>query len=159
MKQLWRVTESGPIDVVLVCHDLLWPEEVAELKRRTGAEIALWFPDSMTGFGRGWFMVAPYDGLFFKDPFHVARLNGVLSGPTWYLPECFNPKRHVLERPLSEMELAQYRCDICTAGNFHSYRAAFFQHLSQYDVKIWGHPGAKEAQRQIESYWTAEVTA
>jgi hypothetical protein len=27
------------------------------------------------------------------------------------------------------------------------------------EVKIWGHPGAKEAQLQIESYWTAEVAA
>ncbi len=27
------------------------------------------------------------------------------------------------------------------------------------EVKIWGRPGAKEAQQQVESYWTSEVEA
>ncbi len=140
MRQLWRVTEAGPLDVVIVCHDFLQPGEVAELKRRTGAAVALWFPDSIAGFGRGYFMIAPYDALFLKDPFQVVRLDGVVRSPVWYLPECFNPEKHVLERPLSDEDLARYGCDICTAGNFHAYRAAFFEHLSGYDVKIWGNP-------------------
>ena len=139
-RQLWRVAEAGTLDVVIVCHDFLWPDEVAELKRRTGASVALWFPDSIAGFGRGGFMLAPYDALFFKDPFQVARMKGVVRSPVYYLPECFNPERHVLEQPLSDTDLAEYRCDICTAGNFHAYRAAFFAHLARYDVKIWGNP-------------------
>jgi len=140
ISRLWRVVEAAPLDLVVVCHDLLSPGEVAELKRRTGAAVALWFPDSIAGFGRGWFMLAPYDALFFKDPFQVARLRGVLRSPVWYLPECFSPERHVLEGALTEDDLAEYRCDICTAGNFHAYRAAFFDHLARYDVKIWGNP-------------------
>jgi spore maturation protein CgeB len=140
MRQLWRVAEERPLDVVIVCHDFLWPGEVAELKRRTGAAVALWFPDSIAGFGRGYFMIAPYDALFFKDPFQVARLGGVVRSPVWYMPECFNPERHFLARPLSEEDLARYRCDICTAGTFHTYRAAFFGHLVDYDVRIWGNP-------------------
>jgi len=138
MSALWRTAEAQPLDAIIVCHDFLSPGEVAELKRRTGAAIALWFPDSITGFWRGFFMLAPYDALFFKDPFQVARLNGVLRSPVWYLPECFSPERHVLKGPLNNEDITRYGCDICTAGNFHAYRAAFFEHLSQYDVKIWG---------------------
>jgi len=140
MRKLWRVAEAEPLDVVIVCHDFLWPGDVAELKRRTGAAVALWFPDSIAGFGRGYFMIAPYDALFFKDPFQVARLRDVVRSPVWYMPECFNPERHVLERPLSDEDRARYRCDICTAGTFHAYRTAFFEHLSGYDIRIWGNP-------------------
>jgi spore maturation protein CgeB len=140
MRLLWEVAEASPLDVVIVCHDFLLPGEVAELKRRTGAAIALWFPDSIAGFGRGYFMIAPYDAIFLKDPFPVVRLTGVVGSPVWYLPECFSPEKHLLERPLGDEDLAQYGCDICTAGNFHAYRAAFFEHLSGYDVKIWGNP-------------------
>ena len=140
MNALWRTTEEGPLDVVVVCHDFLWPAEIAELKRQTGAQVAMWFPDSVAGFGRAYFMIAPYDALFFKDPFQVVRLSDVMRCPVWYLPECFNPERHVLRGPLSDEELARYRCDICTAGTFHTYRAAFFEHLSGYDLRIWGDP-------------------
>jgi spore maturation protein CgeB len=138
MQELWRITEQGPIDVVIVCHDFLWPEEVVELKRRTGAVVSMWFPDSLVNFGKGFFMNSPYDGLFFKDPFIVKLLTGVVGSPVYYLPECFNPARHYL--PVDEEIGEEYRCDITTAGNQHSWRVAFYKHLAGYDVKIWGQP-------------------
>ncbi len=138
MRALWRVAEQGPLDVVIVCHDFLWPGEVAELKRRTGAAVAMWFPDSLVNFGKGFFMNAPYDGLFFKDPYIVHALAGVVASPVYYLPECFNPERHCL--PDGEAPGAEYRCDITTAGNQHSWRVAFYRHLVGYDVKLWGPP-------------------
>lgn len=138
LKRLWQVAESQPLDIVIVCHDFLWPNEVSELKRLTRASVCLWFPDSIAGFGRGYFMVAPYDALFLKDPYQIFRLQGVVSSPVFYLPECFSPERHVLNEPLTEKDLETYQCEICTAGNFHAYRAAFFNRLSHYDIKIWG---------------------
>ena len=52
MRALWAETDRGPVDAVIVCHDFLWPEEVAELKRRVAAPVALWFPDHLANFGR-----------------------------------------------------------------------------------------------------------
>lgn len=139
MKALWKAAEQGPLDVVIVCHDFLWPAEVAELKRRIGAQVALWFPDSMVNFGRGFFMNAPYDALFFKDPYIVHALSDVLRSPVYYLPECFNPERHCLpEEAIGED--AAYLCDITTAGNQHSWRVALYKNLSDYNVKLWGNP-------------------
>lgn len=138
MRALWQVAEQGPLDVVIVCHDFLWPDEVAELKRRTGAAIAMWFPDALVNFGKGFFMNAPYDGLFFKDPYIIHVLTGVVAGPVYYLPECFNPDRHRM--PHGEVPGPEYQCDITTAGNQHSWRVAFYQHLAGYDVKLWGQP-------------------
>lgn len=139
MRHLWRVADLAPLDVVIVCHDFLWPSEVAELKRRTGAQVVMWFPDALVNFGRAFFMNAPYDALFFKDPFIVHSLGDVLRSPTYYLPECFNPQRHWL--PELDLKVdAFYECDITTAGNQHSWRVAYFKHLTNYDIKLWGNP-------------------
>ena len=73
------------MDVVIVCHDFLQPEEVAELKRCTHAQISMWFPDSITNFHRGFFMNAGYDAFFFKDPYIVHTLRDVLKSPVYYL--------------------------------------------------------------------------
>lgn len=140
VNKLWHVTDSGHVDAVIVCHDFLWPKEVAELKRRTGAPVALWFPDALINIGRGFFMNADYDAIFFKDPYIVKMLNPVLSTPVYYLPECFNPNKHWLPPELIGSD-SIYQCDIATAGNTHSYRSAFFKHLVGYNVKQWGnHP-------------------
>jgi spore maturation protein CgeB len=139
IRALWQTAEQGPLDVVIVCHDFLWPDEVAELKRRTRAQVALWFPDHMANFGRGFFMNAPYDALFFKDPYIVHALGDVLKSPVHYLPECFNPERHWLPDEAIGHDAA-YQCDITTAGSQHSWRVAFYKNLSDYHVKLWGNP-------------------
>lgn len=139
MRALWDVAEAGPLDAVIVCHDFLWPDEVAELKRRTGAQIAMWFPDAFVNFSRGYFMNAPYDGLFFKDPYIKHVLGDVLQSPVYFLPECFNPAQHWLPEAQIGQD-SKYQCDIATAGNQHSWRVAFYKHLTEYDVKLWGNP-------------------
>lgn len=94
MRSLWQTVDAVSPDVVIVCYDFLWPVEVAELKRRSRAQVAMWYPDPLSNFGRCLFMNAAYDALFFKDPFIVHRLGDVLASPVYYLPECFNPTRH-----------------------------------------------------------------
>lgn len=136
---LWREVALAPLDVVVVCHDFLWPSEVTELKRRSGAMVAMWFPDALVNFHKGMFLNAPYDALFFKDPFVPAALGDVVPCPVWYLPEAFNPVCHRLP-PDETSPDPQYLCDITTAGNLHSWRVASCKHLKAYSVKIWGNP-------------------
>lgn len=136
MRPLWSVAEEAPLDVILVCHDFLWPSEVQQLKQLTGAPVAMWFPDALVNFGRGLFMTAPYDAVFFKDPYILKVLGGIITPPVYYLPECFNPNTHCLLS--EEADLSEYECDITTAGNQHSYRISVFKHLAEYNVKMWG---------------------
>ena len=139
MKALWRVAEQESLDVVIVCHDFFWPDEVAELKHRTRAQVVMWYPDHFGTMGRGFFMNAPYDGLFFKDPYIVHILGDVLASPSYYLPECFNPEKHWLPEEAIGHDLT-YQCDITTAASQHSWRVAFLKHLTDFDVKLWGNP-------------------
>lgn len=137
MRKFWQIVGDGPaLDLVIVCYDFLWPEEVTKLKRLSSAKVVMWFPDAIANFSQAFFMVAPYDALFFKDPYIPYALGDVLPGPVYYLPECFNPAQHYL--PDGEIPDKEYQCDIATAGNSHSWRIAFYQHLAQYNVKIWG---------------------
>ncbi len=146
-RTLWRNVESNQFDVALVCHDFLWPDEVARLKEHVGA-VALWFPDHLGVFGKGYFMNAPYDALFFKDPYLVRVLSDVLDSSVYYLPECCNPAKHTL--PIESPIPSEFRCELTTAGNQHPYRSAFLKHLTQYDLKIWGNP----APLWLNSPWT-----
>ena len=136
IRPLWQIVEKSQPDIIIVCHDFLLPDEVTKLKKISNAKIALWFPDALVNFARGYFMNAPYDALFFKDPYIVKSLSEVLASPVYYLPECFNPDRHYL--PDGETPSDEYKCDITTAGTMHSWRVAFYKHLANYNVKLWG---------------------
>jgi spore maturation protein CgeB len=139
MRALWDVAADAAPDAVIVSHDFLWPEEVARLKSIVKGPVSMWCPDHLGNFGRAYFMNAPYDGLFFKDPFIVHTAKDVLRSPVYYLPECFNPQRHVSPPPTGAA-LDALECDITTAGNQHSWRVAFFSQLSAYRVRVWGNP-------------------
>lgn len=139
--RLREVAEATKPDLIIVTHDFLWPAEVEDLKAATRAPIVMWFPDAIVNFGRAYFMNAPYDAIFFKDPYLVATLREVLGSPTYFLPEGFNPSRHRLPKDAeAKLPVPEFACDICTAGNLYTYRVAFFSQLSDFDVKIWGNP-------------------
>jgi spore maturation protein CgeB len=164
MRKLWQQVESRPLDVVLVCHDWLLPEEVSELRRRSRAQVAMWFPDHIANLGPGYFLNAPYDAVFVKDPFIVQALESAMRCPIFYLPECFNPGRHRLVD--AGLPKNGYDCDITTAGNMHSWRALVFSHLAEFDVRVWGPRaplwlplGAVEQMCQGRSVYDAEKAA
>ena len=122
---------------VLASKDFLRPEEVAEVRRRTGAPVALWYPDTIANVGRGDFLRAPYDAVFLKDPFMVRAYRDLALAPVHYLPEAFNPRHHRVPAGWTGPD-PRYACDVTTAGNMHAIRAALFRHLADVDVKIWG---------------------
>jgi spore maturation protein CgeB len=71
--------ENDCAAVINVEQDLL-PSVVRQI-RRGGAKVALWFPDSLANLGRQLVLLAPYDALFFKDPYLVRRLRATLGLP------------------------------------------------------------------------------
>lgn len=135
------VTQTRP-DMLLSCHDFLTPSQIKGIKSIASIPIVLWYPDHIGLFRRSMFLNADYDYLFFKDPYIVTLLRNELGdNRANYLPEACNPKYHKpFELTLKEERF--YGCDVATAGNMHSNRAAVFAHLSEFDCKIWGNPAA-----------------
>ena len=139
LRGLLQLARQARPDLIISCYDYLRPAEVVSLKRHSDARVVMWYPDALINFGRSYFMEAPYDALFFKDPYIVNKLDGVLGSPVFYLPECFNPLVHRLsETGLTQSDFQQYGCDITTAGNMYAYRIAFFRRLADFEIKLWG---------------------
>lgn len=138
-KNFLKFLRNHKPDLIIVCYDYFWSEEIDQIKKSSKSKIVLWSPDSIATFaaGRSHFMNAEYDAFFFKDPFIVKNMNNLLGLEAYYLPECFNPHKHYLS---ADEDLTPYYCDLVTAGNLHSYRVAFFKQLISkgYDMKIWG---------------------
>src|SRR5690606_3173083 len=134
---IYKVYKKNNIDFTIVLHDFLSKQEITTIKRITTSPIVLWFPDAISNFQKGMFFVAGYDYLFFVDKYIVEKLKSEFKLNTFYLPQCCNPKAHrVVES--TQIDKDFYSCDITNAGNFYPSRMALYQHLTQYNFKMWG---------------------
>lgn len=132
------IERSGGIDIVLSTHDYLTPDDAVAVKKLTRAPLILWYPDPIWSFQKHMFLNAPFDALFFKDPFIVDLLRRNIGAPVHYLPECFSPQS--LTVPEQDVADPRYVAEVCTAGNLYAYRVAFFRNMADKHVRIWGLP-------------------
>jgi spore maturation protein CgeB len=138
-RKIHKKIKFNRIDLTLVCHDFLTPEDVNLIKQITKAPIAMWNPDHFASIGKMMFLNADYTHLFFEDPYIVKIFKNEYHKNAFYLPECFNPKYHK-KMKLNDLEYKKYGCDITTAGNLHPSRVEIFKSISNFDIKIWGIP-------------------
>ena len=136
-RKIYKKIEQENLDLILVLHDFLSPEEVNQIKERSSAPISLWFPDHLANFQKSMFYLADYDYLFFKDRYSVVKLRDEMNLNAFYLPQCCNPNSHNRVE-LSESDLKEYSCEITNAGNLYPSRAALYKNLLKYDFKMWG---------------------
>ena len=68
LNPLLKVLKTKQPDLIIVTHDFFWPIEITRIKSNFNGIIILWFPDAITNFGKGFFLISDYDFLFFKDP-------------------------------------------------------------------------------------------
>jgi spore maturation protein CgeB len=88
-----RRAGNARCDVVINVQQSLMPAAV-EAIRRSGAKVALWFPDAVSNMQRMAMVAAPYDALFVKDHILADRLASVYGLPAHYLPEACSPTWH-----------------------------------------------------------------
>ncbi len=136
-KKIYKSIEEDHLDMILVLHDFLSPEEIHQIKARTSAAVCIWFPDHLANFQKSMFYLADYDYLFFKDRYTVSKLRDEMNLNAFYLPQCCNPNSH-RKVNLSQNDLEEYSCEITNAGNLYPSRAALYKNLTQYDFKMWG---------------------
>jgi spore maturation protein CgeB len=139
VERVLRAAErDGPWDLALAVYDWLTPDEVTEWKRRTGARTALWFPDAVSNLGRTYFLQAPYDAVFLKDPYMVSLFRDNLGKRVHYLPECFDPGRHRHDGG-NERGDDRFRADVAIMGSAYPYRIELVKRLATHrNVRVWG---------------------
>ena len=91
-----RIVRAGlgaDCEIVISVDSFLMPSAVTRL-RDSGAQVAFWFPDHVGSIGRQLMLLAPYDAIFFKEPWLVDRLRATLDLQAYYLPQACNPRWH-----------------------------------------------------------------
>jgi len=92
-QRIIRKALEASCEVVINVDASLTPNTVTSLKAN-GIRVAFWFPDHVANLGRQLMLLAPYDALFFKEPFLVEQFRANLSLPVYYLPQACNPRWH-----------------------------------------------------------------
>jgi spore maturation protein CgeB len=139
---LIRAAQEFSPDFILISHiTILPPKVIARLRQAApGALVVGVFSDAIINLERGYFFLAEYDALFFKDHYMVDKFRSKLGWKhVFYLPQACDPElHHPIE--LSDDERRVYGCDLTIAGNMHMFRAAQLAPLAERDLKIWGAP-------------------
>ena len=117
-----RAALAADCEIVINLDARLVPRVVTRL-RSSGARVAFWFPDSVANLGRQLMLLAPYDAIFFKEPYLADRLRATLDLPIYYLPQACNPRWH---RPITE---AGSEPCLVIAGNMYPSRVRLLDRL------------------------------
>ena len=117
-----RAALDADCEIVINLDACLMPSVVARLKS-SGARVAFWFPDAVVHLGRQLMLLAPYDAIFFKEPFVTDRLRAMLGLPVYYLPQACNPRWH---RPVTP---AGTEPCLVIAGNMYPSRVRLLDRL------------------------------
>ena len=117
-----RAALDAGSEVIINVDSLLMPSAVTRL-RSSGARVAFWFPDHLANLGRQLMLLAPYDAIFFKEPFLTDRLRAMLDLPVYYLPEACNPRWH---RPVTAAGTEPY---LVIAGSMYPSRVRLLERL------------------------------
>ena len=117
-----RAALEAECEIVINLDAYLVPRIVTRL-RSSGARVAFWFPDHVANLGRQLMLLAPYDAIFFKEPFLTNRLRAMLGLPVYYLPQACNPRWH---RPVAQAGTEPY---LVIAGNMYPSRVRLLDRL------------------------------
>lgn len=136
-RALVRSAERFQPQLVLIAHGTLDPAVIRQLRRRTTAKLAAWYPDSLANLGRQHLLGSDLDAWFFKDPYMAEVFRSKLGLNAVYLPEACNPRWH-RKVNLSEADHRKYDCDLTSACSMYYYRERILAPFAAYDLKMWG---------------------
>ena len=117
-----RAALGADCEIIINVDSSLVPSVVTRLKS-SGVRVAFWFPDSVANLGRQLMLLAPYDAIFFKEPWLTDRLRATLGLPVYYLPQACNPRWH---RPVAQ---AGTEPCLVIAGNMYPGRIRLLDRL------------------------------
>lgn len=135
-----------PLLVICVAAEF-GPEQIERWRASTPrATWVFWYPDHLANLGAHRVLLAPYDHLFFKEPFLVDLLATRTALPVHLLADGCNPGHHRTTEPADDAERLRYACDVAVAGNLYPYRLLVLADLPEHvDLRIYGNPHERPA--------------
>lgn len=153
MRTARDVLEWSP-DLTISNDGGLWPSTVAKI-RSGGSPVTLWFPDAIVNVDRQFMFLAPYDRLFFKDPYFVRYCDEVTGLPARFLPEACDPTVHHPIEP-NDAERSELAAEIALIGNVAPSRVKLLEQLMDYDLRIWSRIYPRWIDSPTRDRWTGE---
>jgi len=130
-------------DLIISTLQNLPPEHLEKLKHIGLSPIIMWNPDPVYALfaSREYSLYGDYDLYIVEVPFIGKYLKNVLHKPVICLPEGFNPSIHSPPN-ISKAEAEKNGPDIMIAGTLYYERAYILEHLTDYNLNIYGiYPG------------------
>jgi spore maturation protein CgeB len=124
-----RAALAADCEIIVNVDSLLMPSVVTRL-RNSGARVAFWFPDHVANLGRQLMLLAPYNAIFFKEPWLTDRLRAMLGLPVYYLPQACNPRWH---RPVAQAGTEPF---LVIAGNMYPSRVRLLDRLTAKGIPL-----------------------
>lgn len=156
-RRIEGMLERAEPELVISTNGYLFPDQLERWRNRTpGARWALWYPDHLANLGAQRCFEAPWDRLFFKDPYLVDRLASHTSLPVHHLPEACLPSRHRTYEPATNEEHSRYECDVALAGNNYPYQGRILESLPPEALRLYGNAPSRWSAPAIRSAFTGE---
>lgn len=155
--RIGAVLHAAEPDLVISTDGYLFPDQVERWRMQTpSAQWVLWYPDALANLGSQRCFDAPWDRLFFKDPYLVDVLTRHTQLPVRHLPEACLPSRHRTLAPATAAEVAQYRCGVAVAGNNYPYRMRILESLACDGLRLYGNSPNRWASPALRSAFTGQ---
>jgi spore maturation protein CgeB len=124
--------------VLIDAGELIYPETLSEIKKRSHAKIATWLLDDP--FSQCWKNVIKsmpiYDFIFVFDPHYVDKFKQQGAAFVEYLPCACDPDIHK-SFVLSQEESKELSSQLCFVGSVTSARIPVLKELCEFDLGIW----------------------
>lgn len=144
---LEHVRRSRPDLLLLLKAETITADTLWQIRKTTDTMLVNVFPDNPFFMGR-FEAIEPCHFFFVKDSYVVDTLRKAGLKNVLYLPQCTDPDVH---RPmkLDENERAECASDVCLLGSMYPYRAKLMEHLTDFDLAIWGRGWQKSTDQRI----------
>ena len=138
-RRFYRMTEEVRPDLMLTLFGFdFMPETLDMLKHRNIPRVCWWLNDPFQ-FQRSLIKAPHYDFLFTNSMGSVRDYHQAGITHAHWLPTACSPEIHRHVEPL-----AQYRCEVCFAGDWSPLRQTWCEHLAQhFDLRVFGPWGNK----------------
>ena len=131
-----KIIDSEP-DLVICTYRFINPICIKIIKESLPNVVIVHInPDQLTTLEYQQIFVSQYDAYFTKDPFMVSFMKNKMNLNTFYLPEAFNPRIHVVPDVSRESLESKIDIDLVTFGSMYPYRAKMVNELIEKGINF-----------------------
>lgn len=153
-----KIIDSEP-DLVVCTYRFTHPLCIQLIKKALpNVKVVHVNPDQLTTLEYQQIFASPYDAYFTKDHYMVDFMKSKMGLNTFYLPEAFNPRVHIMPNVDRIEQEKKIDIDVVAFGTMYPYRANMVEQLinAGIDIALFGTPDRRFGKCEIEKNFRNE---